>query len=93
MALSVLLLLQGAHTADCRSLEVLICCNGTWDPGCRRPPEPDGAVCACAAGGPQSLMGLTIATAACCEVPLFFFCGHLIRLLVGLCALIKLQLG
>eukprot|EP00891_Asterochloris_glomerata_P006483 jgi/Astpho2/6483/Aster-x0730 len=32
-------------------------------------------------GGPQSLMGLTIFTAACCEVPLFFFCGHLIRLL------------
>ena len=38
-------------------------------------------------------MGLTIATAACCEVPLFFFCGHLIRLLVGLCAHIVLQLG
>lgn len=60
---------------------MLIFCTGTCN-----------AVCALAAGGPQSLMGLTIFTAACCEVPLFFFCGHLIRLLVGLCALYELQL-
>ena len=60
---------------------MLIFCTGTCN-----------AVCALAAGGPQSLMGLTIFTAACCEVPLFFFCGHLIRLLVGLYALYELQL-